>query len=186
MVKALLWCALVACTVTAWTGAWRPAGADEIERHQAEPAVVVSQPLLAAIEAWLALHFDLPSVDHHPRIELVPPAKIAALRYHGLFPNPTTESAPNDHSSAASRSDVVAVYSDVTQTIYLPEGWTGTTAAELSILVHESITFRTRVGSSTHARRSAKSSPTWRKSDGSVCSGEISKQTSSSMRFPSW
>jgi hypothetical protein len=138
MVRALLWCALTACAVTASMDA-QPAGADEIERQQAEPAVVVGQPLLAAIEAWLALQFNLPRVDHHPRIELVPPAKIAALRYQGLLSNPTTESAPNGHSSAASRSDVVAVYSDATQTIYLPEGWTGTTAAELSVLVHEMV-----------------------------------------------
>jgi hypothetical protein len=150
MVKALLWCALAACAVTTLIDA-RPANADEIERHQAEPAVVVSHPLLAAIEAWLALHFDLPSVDHHPRIELVPPAKIAALRYHGLFPNPTTESAPNGHSSGASRSDVVAIYSDATQTIYLPEGWTGTTAAELSVLVHEMVHHVQNVGGLKYA-----------------------------------
>jgi len=31
----------------------------------------------------------------------------------------------------------VAVYSYATQTIYLPEGWTGTSPAELSVLVHE-------------------------------------------------
>ena len=31
----------------------------------------------------------------------------------------------------------MAVYSDKAQTIFLPEGWTGTTPAELSILVHE-------------------------------------------------
>lgn len=151
MVKALLWCALAACAVTAWPGAWRPAGADEIERHQAEPAVVVSQHLLAAIEAWLALHFDLPSVDHHPRIELVPPAKIAALRYHGLLSNPTTGSAPNGHSSAAFRSDIVAVYSDATQTIYLPEGWTGGTPAELSVLVHELVHHVQNVGGLKYA-----------------------------------
>ena len=31
----------------------------------------------------------------------------------------------------------MAVYSDATQTIYLPEGWTGRSPAELSVLVHE-------------------------------------------------
>jgi hypothetical protein len=89
-----------------------------------QPAVSLQQPLLAAIEAWLAFQFDLPSVEHHPRIELAPPASIAALRGGG-------------GSEASSQQDIVAVYSDATQTIYLPEGWTGTTPTELSILVHE-------------------------------------------------
>jgi hypothetical protein len=34
---------------------------------------------------------------------------------------------------------VFSVYDDVTKTIYLREGWTGSTAAELSILVHEMV-----------------------------------------------
>src|SRR5215475_284914 len=121
MIRALLWCALSACAVTASIDA-RPAGAGEIEQHQTEPALVVAQPLLAAIEAWLALHFDLPSVDHHPRIVLAPPETIAALRYQG-FSNPRVENAPTSDAGTASRSDVVAVYSDATQTIYLPESW---------------------------------------------------------------
>src|SRR5215475_15053260 len=106
MVRALLWCVLVACAVTPSIDA-RPAGAGEIERQQAEPAFLFAQPLLAAIEAWLALRFDLPSVDHHPRIELVPPAKIAALRYQGFLSNPRIENAPNGETGTPSRSDVV-------------------------------------------------------------------------------
>jgi hypothetical protein len=34
---------------------------------------------------------------------------------------------------------VVAVYDNVRNTIYLPDTWTGTTPAELSILVHEMV-----------------------------------------------
>ena len=33
----------------------------------------------------------------------------------------------------------MAVYSDAARTIYLPEGWSGRTAAELSVLVHEMV-----------------------------------------------
>ena len=150
MVKALLWCALAACAVTASIDA-RPAGADEIEWNQAEPAPVFAQPLLAAIEAWLALHFDLPSVDRPPRVVLAPPAKIAALRYQGFLSGPRIESTPNGDSSAAPRSDVVAVYSDATQTIYLFEGWTGTTATELSVLVHEMVHHVQNVGGLKYA-----------------------------------
>jgi hypothetical protein len=102
--------------------------------------------LLAAIEAWLAFQFDLPSGERHPRIELVPLAKIAALRYQGFFPNSRTERAPNGHSAAPTESDVVAVYSDSTQTIYLAEGWSGGTPAELSVLVHEMVHHLQNVG----------------------------------------
>jgi hypothetical protein len=150
MVRALLWCALAACAVTASIDA-RPAGADEIERQQAEPALVFERPLLAAIEAWLALHFDLPSVDRPPRIVLAPRAKIAALRYQGLLSNPRIENAPSGDAGTGSQSDVVAIYSDATQTIYLPEGWTGTTAAELSVLVHEMVHHVQNVGGLKYA-----------------------------------
>jgi hypothetical protein len=33
----------------------------------------------------------------------------------------------------------VALYDDVSRTIFLPDGWTGRTQAELSVLVHEMV-----------------------------------------------
>jgi uncharacterized protein DUF6647 len=153
MVKARLWCGVLAgCALIGSIGAHRPASADEIERRQIEtlaavealperqrPALALGQPLLAMIEAWLAFQFDLPSSGRHPRIEVVRPAKIAALRYRGFFPNSGAARAPNGNPTALPDGDVVAVYSDATQTIYLAEGWTGTTPAELSVLVHEMV-----------------------------------------------
>jgi Domain of unknown function (DUF6647) len=163
MVRTFLWCGVCAgIAMGALVHPQRPVIAGEIEPRQierpatndevlpsgarAQPGFAGGQPALAAIEAWLALHFDLPSVDRHPRIELAPPAKIAALRYQGFFSNPRIENAPSGDAGTASRSDVVAVYSDATQTIYLPEGWTGTTAAELSVLVHEMVHHVQNVG----------------------------------------
>ena len=35
------------------------------------------------------------------------------------------------------KHDTIAIYYDATRTIYLPEGWTGDTPAELSVIVHE-------------------------------------------------
>ena len=93
--------------------------------------------LLTAIETWLSSQFDLPAIESHPRIEIVTSEKILALRYRGLLPNGGMEKALSSRSATSSESDTVAVYSDSLQTIYLPEGWTGGTAAELSILVHE-------------------------------------------------
>ena len=99
------------------------------------PRPALGEPLLAAIETWLSIEFDLPIPGNHPRIELVPPAEIAALRYRGRFPNAGTERASSGHSA----SDIVAVYSDSARTIYLAENWTGGTPAELSVLVHEMV-----------------------------------------------
>jgi hypothetical protein len=110
---------------------------DQRPAQQAQPAASLGHALLAAIETWLAVQFDLPRAQMHPRIELVPATKIAALRYRGLVPNTGTETAPG--VQAASERDVVAVYSDAAHTIYLPEGWTGSTAAEVSVLVHEMV-----------------------------------------------
>jgi hypothetical protein len=93
-------------------------------------------PLLRAITHWLTLEFDLPATEALPRVELVPPAKIASLHYQALYSVPR---AAASQAAAATRSGVVAVYSDVTQTIYLPEDWTGATPAELSVLVHEMV-----------------------------------------------
>jgi hypothetical protein len=98
-----------------------------------------TETLLTAIETWLSTQFDLPAVQSHPRIELVPSEQIVALRYRGLLPNGGTEEALNSRSATSSESDTVAVYFDSAQTIYLPQGWTGSTAAELSILVHEMV-----------------------------------------------
>ena len=99
------------------------------------PSPALDEPLLAAIETWLSIEFDLPIPGNHPRIELVPPAEIAALRYGRRFPNAGTDRALNGQPA----SDTVAVYSDSTRTIYLAEEWTGGTPAELSVLVHEMV-----------------------------------------------
>jgi hypothetical protein len=101
------------------------------------PANCSEQALLAAIETWFSVEFDLPIVRAHPRLKLVSPAEIAALRFKGLLSNPGTGIAPNDHGISSAEGDTVAAYHDATQSIYLPEDWSGSTPAELSVLVHE-------------------------------------------------
>jgi hypothetical protein len=90
--------------------------------------------LLTAVVLWLAANFDLPAIHEHPRVEFVPAAQITALRYKGLSGEQLSSPAK---SGEAGNREVVAVYDDATKTIYLPEGWTGGTPAELSVLVHE-------------------------------------------------
>ena len=94
---------------------------------------------VAAIETWIAAEFNLPAIREHPRLKLVSPAKIAALRFKVLLSNPKTGIAANDHETSPAQGDTVALYHDATQSIYLPEGWSGSTPAELSVLVHEMV-----------------------------------------------
>jgi hypothetical protein len=99
-------------------------------------AAFSEQALLIEIENWLSSEFDFPDIQEHPRIELVPSGKIVSLRFSSLMSDRGTEIAPNDRASSL-QYETVAVYQDSTRTIYLPEGWTGSTVPELSVLVHE-------------------------------------------------
>jgi hypothetical protein len=89
--------------------------------------------MLAEIEAWLSRHFDLPMPAIEPRVELVPPARISALRYRAF-------NRYNQDANVGPGADTtVSVYDDATHTIYLPEGWHGIKPAEMSVLVHEMV-----------------------------------------------
>jgi hypothetical protein len=94
------------------------------------------QALLTAIETWVSSQFDLSAIHEHPRIEFAPPAKIASLHFTDELSDPGAQVEPTNRASSA-QHDTIAIYSDDTRTIYLPEGWTGGTPAELSVLVHE-------------------------------------------------
>jgi hypothetical protein len=56
---------------------------------------------------------------------------MAQIRYRG--------SAGNQAMPLDMGRDIVAVYDDAKRTIYLPEGWSGVTPAEQSLLVHEMV-----------------------------------------------
>jgi len=92
--------------------------------------------LLTAIVLWLSANFGLPSNYDHPRIEFVPASKIFALRN-----NIPSDSQPEFEATSGQtgQRETVAVYVDKANTIYLREGWTGHSPAELSVLVHEMV-----------------------------------------------
>jgi hypothetical protein len=136
--QALLCTALITAGMTGTAGAQQSDQRPQIDYTPAEAASrqgIVDPAVLATIIAWLAENFDLPATDQ-PRIELVPPAQIAALRYRGAHPQ---AAAADDLAMLDPGREIVAVYDDATRTIYLPEGWSGTTPAELSVLVHEMV-----------------------------------------------
>jgi hypothetical protein len=76
---------------------------------------------LTTIAAWLSFNLMLPPVYDHPSVELVALAKVEAF------------------------------YDDKTRTIFLPQGWTGRSPAELSLLVHEMVHHVQNVAGLTYA-----------------------------------
>jgi len=99
------------------------------------------ETLLTVIVAWLSIGFGLPENYDHPRIEFVSPARMSAVQFRGQAA--AHSAAQSGETSAPARPvlrrDVEALYDDSTRTIYLPEGWTGTTSTEISVLVHEMV-----------------------------------------------
>jgi hypothetical protein len=97
--------------------------------------------LLTAIVIWLSANFGLSATFDHPRIAYVPSTEMAALRFKGLLSARRHEisAIQDEEASFEKMRGVVAVYNDETKTIYLPKGWNGRSAAELSVLVHEMV-----------------------------------------------
>lgn len=94
------------------------------------------QVLLTVLVTWLSINFGLPANYDHPRVEKVTPARMVALRYRGLASDRSPIGAV-EAGRPEFGQDVYALYDDSRRVIYLPEGWTGTTPAEVSVLVHE-------------------------------------------------
>lgn len=91
--------------------------------------------LLHAIAAWLSITLELPSIQSTPSIKLESEPRLKALRYTGQLSD-----RPEDMARLPQgQREIAALYDRGTDTIYLREGWTGNTPAELSILVHEMV-----------------------------------------------
>jgi len=100
------------------------------------PTTAVDTAVLAEITAWLAENFNLPATDE-PRVAFVPSARIAAFRYRGFAQ--AQAAVGDDQATLEAGREIAAVYDDATRTIYLPDGWSGKTPAEFSVLVHEMV-----------------------------------------------
>ena len=98
-----------------------------------------SEPLLGAIALWVSKEFGLSTIQRYPEIAIVSSDVIIGLRYKGLLPSTGQEMAAGAAMARPQTNDTLAIYSDREQTIYLAEGWSGGTAAGLSILVHEMV-----------------------------------------------
>ncbi|WP_428843149.1 DUF6647 family protein [Sinorhizobium terangae] len=67
------------------------------------------------------------------------------LRYR-KGPSDRWTGGPAHLDTLGERPSVVAVYDDEARTVYLPDGWTGKTPGELSVLVHEMVHHIQNVG----------------------------------------
>lgn len=95
-----------------------------IGQRQIEPR----RELIAAISAWVGAKLGRPVPAELPRVLLVPSTRIAALRFR---------QDASDRVAQDGLSDIVSIYDLREGIIYLPESWSGATAADLSVLVHE-------------------------------------------------
>jgi hypothetical protein len=107
-----------------------------------------SQSLIKAIKRWLSLNFYLRATYPDPIIQLAAAETLIPLRYRGflsdwprdiVFPGQQPVAPFDEMISARDREKSIAVYDDEMKTIYLPENWTGSTPAELSVLVHQMV-----------------------------------------------
>jgi hypothetical protein len=94
----------------------------------APDSTVPRSEMVAAIATWISSEFDLPAARDLPRIAFASPDRLVMLHYGGIHAG-----------GALYGAQVVAVYDDKSRTIYLPDTWAGSTAAELSMLVHEMV-----------------------------------------------
>lgn len=93
--------------------------------------------LLTAIALWLSANFNLPPLSEQPNVELVSQVRIMAIRHQAFNIEKRQDVAAMPPVSDPRAT--VAIYDDSNRTIYLPLTWTGSTAAELSMLVHEMV-----------------------------------------------
>jgi hypothetical protein len=94
--------------------------------------------LAAAVAAWVADELDAPAPSTRLRIEFTDADRMRRLRYAA-------------EGGALPTLSIVALYDDEAGTIFLPQGWTGSTPAEMSILVHEMVHHLQNVSGRTFA-----------------------------------
>jgi hypothetical protein len=125
---------------------------------------------LTAIASWVSANSDLPDTDVLPRVEFVPQAQLKHLRYERILrgqgqtdasKGPLAIGSERSTPPPQSQREVVAVYRDDTETIYLPETWTGVSMAEQSVLVHEMVHHLQNRARLTYACTGAREKPAY-------------------------
>ena len=96
--------------------------------------------VLTDIVAWISANTDLPAIYDPPRVKFVTPEEMhsAGLRV-GSGSGAASIVGVQHQSTSHFEREVDALYDDTRRTIYLKNGWTGTTPAQVSVLVHEMV-----------------------------------------------
>lgn len=117
--------------------------------------------LLNAIVTWISAELSLPPAAALPKIELVPATQITAFRHHGFSLRQMETGAPD----WIQRREVVALYDDATQTMYLRQDWTGANPEDLSVLVHEMVHHLQKLAGSSYECPQARERPAYEAQD---------------------
>ncbi|WP_299738840.1 DUF6647 family protein [uncultured Roseobacter sp.] len=90
---------------------------------------------LTVVVTWLAINFGLPVNFEHPEVKLIGQNEMIELRIAAL----DDEDAVKFRRTVEQGHSIIAFYDDPTRTIYLPEGWSAESPADVSVLVHEMV-----------------------------------------------
>ena len=104
--------------------------------------------LLAMIALWLSFNLGLPDITEPPRVEIVSAQAILFKRHRATTPQAQQallETTRNSPSGGKTR-EAVAIYDEITGTIFLTEGWNSKNPVDVSVLVHEMVHHLQRKG----------------------------------------
>ena len=100
----------------------------------------LAETVLTDIATWISANTDLPAIYDTPRVKFV---TLEEMHTTGLRVGSGSGAASigvvQHQSTSHFEREVDALYDDTRRTIYLKNGWTGTTPAEVSVLVHEMV-----------------------------------------------
>jgi uncharacterized membrane protein len=114
-------------------------GATRVDAREKLAPAYPPQAVLKQIVIWLSTNFYLPRIIIYPNIEFVSRAELDTMTSKEFAWVAPRDIVLENQRGPRVVSEASAMYDDEMKTIYLPEGWTGATAAEQSILVHEMV-----------------------------------------------
>ena len=95
--------------------------------------------LISMLTVWLSLNFGLPATTDLPRVDLIPGPKLMEIRSRGLI-------GRNGLAYQAGQREPMGLYINADKTIYLRDDWTGRSAGDVSVLVHELVHHLQHIG----------------------------------------
>jgi hypothetical protein len=98
------------------------------------------EALLTAIVTWISINYALPATTELPTMRFTSPVEIAFLHYQATTPEARKQIVDAYAAQpAGEQRQVVSAFDTKNDIIFLHEGWTAGTPADLSTLVHEMV-----------------------------------------------